>query len=110
MHRQPRCPRRASGGMTGFVLDGYDPQGFYCEMLRCAATAELRQRLSRAPTDDFRQRAAAAEQALYNFGITFTVYSDNNAIDRILPFDPIPRVQAAEEWTQHERGVIPLPR
>jgi hypothetical protein len=23
--------------MTGFVLDGYDPQGFYCEMLRCAA-------------------------------------------------------------------------
>jgi hypothetical protein len=27
--------------MTGFVLDGYDPQGFYCDMLRCAATAGL---------------------------------------------------------------------
>jgi uncharacterized circularly permuted ATP-grasp superfamily protein len=92
--------------MTGFVLDGYDPQGFYCEMLRCAATAELRQRLARAPTDDFRRRAAAAEQALYNFGITFTVYSDSNAIDRILPFDPIPRVLGAEEWRQIERGVI----
>src|SRR6202140_5227378 len=91
--------------MSEFVLDGYDPQGFYCEMLRCAATAELRRRLSRAPTHDFRRRAAAAEQALYNFGITFTVYSESNAIDRILPFDPIPRVLAAEEWRQVERGI-----
>ena len=27
--------------MTGSVLDGYDPRGFYCEMLRRAATAGL---------------------------------------------------------------------
>ena len=30
-----------------------------------------------------------------NVGITFTVYSDNDAIDRILPFDVIPRVLSA---------------
>jgi len=46
--------------MTGFVLDGYDPQGFYCEMLRCAVTAALRQRLDHLPLADFQRRTAAA--------------------------------------------------
>src|SRR5438045_9634612 len=92
--------------MTGFVLDGYDPQGFYCEMLRCAATAALRQRLDHLPLADFQRRTAAAAQALYDSGITFTLYSESSAIDRILPFDPIPRVLAADEWRQIERGVI----
>ena len=92
--------------MTGFVLDGYDPQEFYCEMLRCAATAGLRERLARMPIADFQRRTAAAEQALYDYGITFTLYSESSAIDRILPFDPIPRVLAADEWRQIERGII----
>ena len=92
--------------MTGFVLDGYDPQGFYCEMLRCAATAALRQRLHHLPLADFQRRTAAAAQALYDYGITFTLYSESSAIDRILPFDPIPRVLAADEWRQIERGII----
>ena len=39
-----------------------------------------------------RQRAAAANAELYNLGITFTVYSDAKTIDRILPFDVLPRV------------------
>jgi uncharacterized circularly permuted ATP-grasp superfamily protein len=92
--------------MTGFVLDGYDPQEFYCEMLRCAATVGLRERLARMPIVDFQRRTAAAEQALYDYGITFTLYSDSNAIDRILPFDAIPRVIAAAEWQQVETGII----
>src|SRR2546421_10689609 len=93
--------------MTGFVLDGYDPQGFYCEMLRCAATAALRQRLDHLPLADFQRRTAAAEQALYDYGITFTPYSESSTIDRILPFDAIPRVLAAAEWREIEAGVNP---
>jgi uncharacterized circularly permuted ATP-grasp superfamily protein len=92
--------------MGDFVLDSYDPGGFYCEMLRCAATAEIRDRLQRMPIAEFKRRAAGAEQALYNLGITFTVYSDSQAIDRILPFDAIPRVLPADEWERIERGVI----
>jgi uncharacterized circularly permuted ATP-grasp superfamily protein len=38
-------------------------------------------------------------------GITFTVYSDATAIDRILPLDLIPRVITAEEWLAIESGV-----
>jgi len=91
--------------MGDFVLDTYDPGGFYCEMLGCPATAKIRDRLARMPTAEFKRRAAGVEQALYNLGITFTVYSDSQAIDRILPFDAIPRVLPPEEWDQIERGV-----
>jgi uncharacterized circularly permuted ATP-grasp superfamily protein len=91
--------------MGEFVLDSYDPGGFYCEMLRCPATGEIRDRLGRMPIGEFKRRAASAEEALYRLGITFTVYSDSQAIDRILPFDAIPRVLPAEEWERIERGV-----
>src|SRR6266700_4156305 len=92
--------------MSTFLLDGYDPQGFYCELLRSADNARLCDRLAAMPTADFKRRVVGAEQVLYNLGITFTVYSDKNAIDRILPFDAIPRVLSTAEWLQIERGVI----
>jgi len=92
--------------MGGFLLDGYDPRGFYCELLRSADNDLLRDRLAAMPTADFKRRVVGAEQALYNLGITFTVYSDANVIDRILPFDAIPRVLSAPEWEHIERGVI----
>ena len=92
--------------MGDFVLDSYDPGDFYCEMLRCPQTVELRDRLGRITIAEFKRRSAGAEQALYNLGITFTVYSDSQAIDRILPFDAIPRVLPANEWSRIERGVV----
>ncbi|MGA8401677.1 MAG: circularly permuted type 2 ATP-grasp protein [Stellaceae bacterium] len=91
--------------MGEFVLDSYDSGAFYCEMLSCAATAEIRDRLGHIPIAEFKRRAAGAEEALYRLGITFTVYSDSQAIDRILPFDAIPRVLPADEWDRIERGV-----
>jgi len=91
--------------MGEFVFDSYDPNGFYCEMLGCPATGQIRDRLGRMPIAEFKRRAAGAEQALYRLGITFTVYTDSQAIDRILPFDAIPRVLPANEWDQIDRGV-----
>ena len=41
-----------------------------------------------------------------NDGIAFTVYSERDAIDRILPFDAIPRVLSAAEWRHIERGIV----
>lgn len=38
-------------------------------------------------------------------GITFTVYSDRDAIDRILPFDVIPRLISAADWDVIDRGL-----
>ncbi|WP_451975930.1 circularly permuted type 2 ATP-grasp protein [Azospirillum endophyticum] len=68
-------------------------------------TALIRQRLAALDFDELRRRAQDAERELYNLGITFIVYSDKDAVDRILPFDIIPRVISAPEWAHLETGV-----
>ena len=93
------------------TMQGYDPGAFFCEMLRPGASPDptltlLMSRLSALPIEILRQRAAEAERDLLERGITFTVYSDATAIDRILPFDLIPRVITPPEWQQIETGVI----
>ena len=93
------------------LFDGYDPAPFFCELLsrRDVAMAEVEAiaaRLAAIPLAELRRRAGVAGDELYNLGITFTVYSDKDAIDRILPFDLIPRVLSAAEWDQVERGVV----
>lgn len=92
------------------LLDSYDPNGYYCEMLGkdaslAAHTKPVRYRLGQLPVDELRDRARDAELELYNFGITFTVYTQKEAIDRILPFDVIPRIISAKDWAFLERGV-----
>jgi uncharacterized circularly permuted ATP-grasp superfamily protein len=45
-------------------------------------------------------RKTAADLAIMEMGITFTVYSDEGNIDRAWPFDIIPRIIENKEW-QH---------
>lgn len=96
---------------TEGLLHGYDPNSFFCEMLRRGQPPDagldlLRSRLAQLPIESLRRRAVDAERDLLERGITFTVYSDATAIDRILPFDLIPRVLTPPEWQQIETGVI----
>jgi uncharacterized circularly permuted ATP-grasp superfamily protein len=96
---------------TRCVLQGYDPRAFFCEMLRHGQPPHpglslLRSRFEQLPISGLRNRAADAERDLLERGITFTVYSDATAIDRILPFDLIPRVITPDEWQHIESGVI----
>ena len=87
----------------------YDPGPYYCELTSAgapAAVAELlRRRIGQIGLDELRARAATAESDLMALGITFTVYTDATAIDRILPFDCIPRIISAHDWDTLERGV-----
>jgi uncharacterized circularly permuted ATP-grasp superfamily protein len=91
------------------LLESYDAAGYYCEMIdgavRDPRIADVLNRLRHVAPDDLRRRAEIAEAELYNLGITFTVYSDRDAIDRILPFDLVPRILTAAEWDHIERGV-----
>jgi uncharacterized circularly permuted ATP-grasp superfamily protein len=91
------------------LLDAYDKRDFFCEMqdgaLRDPRVATILDRLSRMAPEELRRRADIAETELYNLGITFTVYSEKDAIDRVLPFDLIPRVITPLEWDHLERGV-----
>ena len=87
------------------MLSDYTPGHFYCELSRGGAVRPVADRLATVPVEELRRRAAEAEAELHDRGITFTVYSDKDAIDRVLPFDPIPRVLSAEEWRHIEAGV-----
>ena len=52
------------------------------------------------------QRQEAAEKAIASMGISFTVYSEAGNIDRSWPFDVIPRVIAADEWSRISNGLL----
>src|SRR5687768_10188626 len=99
---------QAQGGVG--LLDRYDTGGFFCEMMgrepgTVPAIDRVVERLTSLPLADLRQRAQDAERELFNLGITFTVYSEKDAIDRILPFDVIPRVLSARAWRHIEAGI-----
>ncbi len=51
------------------------------------------------------QKDRIAEELFMNQGITFTVYSDNAGIERIFPFDIIPRIITSTEWNHIEKGI-----
>ncbi len=90
-------------------LAAYRPGGYYCEMFGSrdqpgSHTQPVRDRLARLDLEDLRARVKDAELELFSFGITFTVYTQKDAIDRILPFDVIPRIISAQEWRTIESG------
>ena len=90
-------------------FQSYDPGAFYCELTPRegdgGSAAIVRERIAAIGLETLRARARAAERDLFNLGITFTVYSEASAIDRILPFDCIPRIIGASDWERLERGV-----
>ncbi len=87
----------------------YDPGAYFCELTARAgdggAIDLIRDRVAHIGLQALRARAAAAEHDLIDLGITFTVYSEAAAIDRILPFDCLPRIVTAAEWKHIEAGV-----
>ncbi|MDF1584724.1 MAG: circularly permuted type 2 ATP-grasp protein [Methyloprofundus sp.] len=65
----------------------------------------LCQYLNSLSDEDIEQRKIAAELAILEMGISFTVYSDEGNIDRAWPFDIIPRIIDAQEWHAIEKGL-----
>jgi uncharacterized circularly permuted ATP-grasp superfamily protein len=50
-------------------------------------------------------RRGAAELAIREMGISFTIYSEGKNIDRAWPFDIIPRIISAREWQKVSLGL-----
>jgi len=55
---------------------------------------------------EFQQRRASADLVFVNQGVTFSVYSDRRGVEKIFPFDLIPRTVASSEWRTTELGLI----
>ena len=61
--------------------------------------------LSRLPATALDQKGLLAGKLFMNQGVTFTVYSNEEGIERIFPFDLIPRVITTTEWEHIEAGI-----
>jgi uncharacterized circularly permuted ATP-grasp superfamily protein len=66
---------------------------------------DLIELLHRIGIDDVRERQRVSDLEILTMGISFTVYSDGQNIDRAWPFDIIPRLIDGAEWTVVEQGL-----
>src|SRR5262249_46220200 len=69
------------------------------------AYQELSRWLKEVPPDALEYRRQEAELLFRRIGITFAVYGDAEAQERLIPFDVIPRILSAKEWTLMEKGL-----
>ena len=61
--------------------------------------------ISRESADDLNKKEELAKRLFMSQGITFTVYNSGEGIEKIFPFDIIPRIITASEWTFVEKGI-----
>lgn len=94
------------------LAESYRPlQGAYDELFasdgsfRPAFQSALT-RLTNRTTEDFVRKVSLAERALLNQGVTFSVFKDSEGTEKIFPFCLLPRLIAADDWAQLERGLI----
>ncbi len=69
-------------------------------------TQLLAERLGQFTVNEFKQRRAAADWTFVNQGVTFSVYSDRRGVEKIFPFDVLPRPVAATDWNRLEKGLL----
>ena len=109
LHTSTSVPTRPGASLASGLLSSYDPNGFFCELhaqrTEQPEVAKIWQRLNDFDNASLRRRTRLADQELYNLGITFTVYTERDAIDRVLPFDVIPRILTAHDWRKIQSGV-----
>ena len=58
------------------------------------------------PQAELDRRLEAAENTFRQLGITFAVYGEADAAERIIPFDVVPRVFTASEWANLSDGLV----
>jgi uncharacterized circularly permuted ATP-grasp superfamily protein len=93
------------------LSDTYQSNGFYDEMLAPSgqprpAYRRIYDRLNELGPLEMERRHDLALQMFRNHGITFAVYPDEQGIEKVFPFDIIPRVISARAWSRLEKGLI----
>ena len=61
--------------------------------------------LSQESIEDLNKKEELAKKLFMSQGITFTVYNSGEGIEKIFPFDIIPRIITSAEWSFIEKGI-----
>lgn len=89
----------------------YRGADFYDELMSPAGKPRTLSRrlvnlLQKMPEEEMAARRAAANLAIKEMGISFTVYTEGGNIDRAWPFDIVPRVISSKEWESVSAGLL----
>ena len=105
----PIAPATAPCGRGVVCLNGmpcYDEMHGWCGDGEVRAVYEPIERwLARSPPELLEARRRQAELLFRRIGITFAVYGEADASERLIPFDIVPRVISRTEWETLERGL-----
>jgi uncharacterized circularly permuted ATP-grasp superfamily protein len=93
------------------MFDRYQVNGIFDEMFEKTGCPRghyqsVFDRARALSPDALQRRRRMADVAFRNQGITFTVYGDATGVERIFPFDLMPRIIPAAEWQTIERGLV----
>jgi len=91
-------------------FETYEVGEFYDEMFSSPGTAReavrrLLENIESMSDGELLSRQKAAERALLQMGITFNVYGEQAGLEKIFPFDILPRIVSAAEWSRIEKGL-----
>ncbi len=94
-----------------FGTKNYSAGGFYDELIDAEGNARPHARLlaeyfSEMQPQELVERQHAVDSTIVDMGISFTIYSQGDNIDRAWPLDIIPRAMPGSEWDHVERGLI----
>jgi uncharacterized circularly permuted ATP-grasp superfamily protein len=90
---------------TGYRTEGWFDELFGADELPRRDAELIVRTIESLPEGELLRLQEAANAALVNLGITFNVYGDGAGVERVLPFDILPRVVGAGEWDRIERGL-----
>ncbi|MEJ7808578.1 MAG: circularly permuted type 2 ATP-grasp protein [Telluria sp.] len=62
--------------------------------------------LRRQTPEHIARKRAEADMMFRRVGITFAVYGDDAGTERLIPFDTIPRIIPAQEWSDLQAGLV----
>ena len=85
--------------------------GFFNEMYAEGAGnvrahyGEFENWLAEQPAETVARKRVEADLIFRRVGITFAVYGNNAGTERLIPFDIIPRIIPAHEWSQLQKGL-----
>src|ERR1700709_1309165 len=98
------APCSYHGGRMGPMGTAFDEMRGTDGAIR-AAYKELADWLERPPPEVLNHRRREAELVFRRIGITFAVYGEAEAQERLIPFDVIPRILSGKEWATLEKGL-----
>lgn len=98
--------------MNSGQFSNYQTKSFFDEMFYFDEKTVVKphyekvyKRLNGLSADELDAKRSQAVSSFLEHGVTFTVYDDSDGIERVFPFDLIPRVIPKAEWVIVEQGL-----